>query len=312
MNAKKVWTIKDVLLWTSEYFKKNDIQSAQLNAEMIIAKVLNCSRMELYLKYDKPLNLIKRKEIRNLVKKRATHYPIQYLLGETEFYGYKFLVDEGVMIPRPETEILIDSIISYIKKTDKNNWNILDIGTGTGIIPISISKYFKNKEINMQFLAIDISDAALENAKKNIELHNIKNIKLIKSNLFENVSASLAYSDWSGTSRNWLFDIIISNPPYISDKEFEDLQKEVKDFEPKLALFGGEKGLTYYKKILQNAENFLNKKGKIFLEIGADQKFDIEKIIHQFNYKLIDSTKDYNDLYRVLIIEKINKKSGLT
>lgn len=293
MNAKKVWTIKDVLLWTSEYFKKNDIQSAQLNAEMIIAKVLNCSRMELYLKYDKPLNLIKRKEIRNLVKKRATHYPIQYLLGETEFYGYKFLVDEGVLIPRPETEILIDAVISYIKKTDKNNWNILDIGTGTGIIPISISKYFKNKEINMQFLATDISDTALENAKKNIELHNIKNIKLIKSNLFENVSAK------------WRIDIITSNPPYISDNEFEDLQKEVKDFEPKLALFGGEKGLTYYKKILQNAEKFLNKKGKIFLEIGADQKFDIEKIILNFDYKLIDIIKDYNDLYRVLIIEKI-------
>ncbi|MCK4357978.1 MAG: peptide chain release factor N(5)-glutamine methyltransferase [Candidatus Cloacimonetes bacterium] len=296
MNAKKVWTIKDVLLWTSEYFKKNDIQSAQLNAEMIIAKVLNCSRMELYLKYDKPLNLIKRKEIRNLVKKRATHYPIQYLLGETEFYGYKFLVDEGVMIPRPETEILVDAVISYIKQSNNDQWNILDIGTGTGIIPISINKYFENKEVNMHFLATDISEIGLENAKKNIELHNIKNIKPIKSNLFENVSTK------------WRIDIITSNPPYISDKEFEDLQKEVKDFEPKLALFGDEKGLTYYKKILQNAENFLNKNGKIFFEIGANQKDDMEKIIHHFDYKLIDIIKDYNDLYRVLIIEKINKK----
>ena len=296
MNAKKVWTIKDVLLWTSEYFKKNDIQSAQLNAEMIIAKVLNCSRMELYLKYDKPLNLIERKEIRNLVKKRATHYPIQYLLGETEFYGYKFLVDEGVMIPRPETEILVDAVISYIKQSNNDQWNILDIGTGTGIIPISIYKYFKNKEINMQFLAIDISETALENVRKNIAFHKIKNIQIVKSNLFENLTDGMK------------FDIIISNPPYISAKEMESLQKEIREYEPKTALLGGENGLIYYQNILEKADNFLNQYGKVFFEIGANQKDDMEKIIHHLDYKLIDIIKDYNDLYRVLIIEKINKK----
>lgn len=287
---KEIWTAKDVLLWTSNYFKKNEILSAQLNAEMIIAKVLNCSRMELYLNYDKLLNPEEREEIRNLVKKRATHYPLQYLLGETEFYGYKFLVDEGVLIPRPETEILVDTVISYIKQSNKNNWNVLDIGTGTGIIPISISKYFSNTQNKILFVATDISKTALENAKKNIELHHIQNIQLIQSDTSKGLSGK--------------FDIIISNPPYISDKEFEYLQKEVKDFEPKLSLFGGVKGLTYYKKILQNAENFLNKDAKIFFEIGANQKEDMEKVIHEFNYKIIDIIKDYNDLYRVLVLEK--------
>jgi len=287
---KEIWTVKDVLLWTSNYFKKNEILSPQLNAEMIIARVLNCSRMELYLNYDKLLSPKEREEIRNLVKKRATHYPLQYLLGETEFYGYKFLVDEGVLIPRPETEILVDTVISYIKQSNKNNWNVLDIGTGTGIIPISISKYFSNTQNKILFVATDISKTALENAKKNIELHHIQNIQLIQSDTSKDLSGK--------------FDIIISNPPYISEKQFQNLQKEVKNFEPKLALFGGEKGLTYYQKILQNAENFLNKDGKIFFEIGANQKEDMEKIIHEFNYKIIDIIKDYNDLYRVLVLEK--------
>ena len=287
---KEIWTVKDVLLWTSKYFKKNEILSSQLNAEMIIAKVLNCSRVELYLNYDKLLNPKEREEIRNLVKKRATHYPLQYLLGETEFYGYKFLVDEGVLIPRPETEILVDTVISYIKQSNKNNWNVLDIGTGTGIIPISISKYFSNTQNKILFVATDISKTALENAKKNIELHHIQNIQLIQSDTSKDLSGK--------------FDIIISNPPYISEKQFQNLQKEVKNYEPKSALFGGEKGLTYYKKILQNAENFLNKDAKIFFEIGANQKDDMEKIIHKFNYKIIDSIKDYNNLYRVLVLEK--------
>lgn len=287
---KEIWTVKDVLLWTSNYFKKNEIQSSQLNAEMIIARVLNCSRMELYLNYDKLLNPKEREEIRNLVKKRATHYPLQYLIGETEFYGYKFFVDEGVLIPRPETEILVDAVISYIKQSNKNNWNVLDIGTGTGIIPISISKYFSNTQNKILFTATDISKTALENAEKNIELHHIQNIQLILSDTSKDLSGK--------------FDIIISNPPYISEKQFQNLQKEVKNFEPKLALFGGEKGLTYYQKILQNAENFLNKNGKIFFEIGANQKEDMEKVIHEFNYKIIDIIKDYNDLYRVLVLEK--------
>ncbi|MEA3476169.1 MAG: peptide chain release factor N(5)-glutamine methyltransferase [Candidatus Cloacimonadota bacterium] len=287
---KEIWTVKDVLLWTSNYFKKNEIQSSQLNAEMIIARVLNCSRMELYLNYDKLLNPKEREEIRNLVKKRATHYPLQYLIGETEFYGYKFFVDEGVLIPRPETEILVDAVISYIKQSNKNNWNVLDIGTGTGIIPISISKYFSNTQNKILFTATDISKTALENAEKNIELHHIQNIQLILSDTSKDLSGK--------------FDIIISNPPYISEKQFQNLQKEVKNFEPKLALFGGEKGLTYYQKILQNAENFLNKNGKIFFEIGANQKEGMEKIIHEFNYKIIDIIKDYNDLYRVLVLEK--------
>jgi release factor glutamine methyltransferase len=292
---KEIWTIKDVLLWTSNYFKKNEILSPQLNAEMIMAKVLNCSRMELYLNYNKLLNPKEREEIRNLVKKRATHYPLQYLLGETEFYGYKFFVDEGVMIPRPETEILVDAVTSYIKKSKNNHWQILDIGTGTGIIPISLSKHFSDTENDIQFLAVDISESALQNAKKNIEFHKIKNIKLLQSDLFKEVSG--------------IFDIIISNPPYIAEAETENLQKEVKEYEPKSAILGGENGLQYYKMILEEAPDYLKKDGKIFFEIGAYEKNHLEKIITELAFKIIDIVKDYNNLYRVLILEKV-KENG--
>ena len=288
-NINKVWTVKDVLFWTSDYFTEKDIPSPHLNAELLIAHVLECSRLDLYLKYDKPLAEKKLSNIKKLIKSRASHYPIQYLLGSTEFYGISFFVEEGVLIPRPETEILVDAVISYIKESSQNTWSLMDIGTGSGNIPVSISNSFKDSEKDIHILATDISEIALQLAKKNIDVLSIENISLLHSDIFDKITGT--------------FDCIISNPPYISEKEFKELPKEIKDHEPREALFAKEDGLEFYDKILQNAGKYLKKDGRIFFEIGAYQKKGLSKLAEQYNCKIIDTEKDYNDFDRVLILK---------
>lgn len=286
IDRKRVWSVKDVLQWTANYFREYGIQSPQLNAEMIIGNVLGCRRIDLYLNYDKPLSNDERGKIRTLVKKRTQHFPMQYLLGQTEFYGYKFLIEEDVFIPRPETETLVDAIITYIKESGKNFWEILDIGTGTGIIPITLCLHFQNSPVSISCLAVDCSDPSLHNARKNVEYHHLDGIVLRKSNLFENVEGK--------------FDLIVSNPPYIPTDEISSLEKEVRDYEPRIALDGGKDGLEYYNQILKDAKPYLNQDGKIFVEISPTLSEKLEELGNQYGFKIIDRRKDYNHLYRVI------------
>lgn len=288
-NMYKVWTIKSILDWTSNHFAKKNISSPRLNAELILSNVLKCPRIDLYLKYNQILQENKLSKIRDLIKKRATHYPLQYLLGETEFYGHRFFVDENVLIPRPETEILVDKLIEYIKNNKVAN--ILEIGTGTGIISITISLYFRDKGTNFQITATDISDDALQNAKKNIIYHNITNINLVRSNLFDSVKGK--------------YDLIFSNPPYISEQDLRILDKEITEFEPHIALIGGIVGTEYYQNILLSASQYINGHSKIFFEIGSEQSKALKHIAKNAGFRIIDIFKDYNSKDRVALLEKI-------
>ncbi|HEX37366.1 MAG TPA: peptide chain release factor N(5)-glutamine methyltransferase [Candidatus Cloacimonetes bacterium] len=289
-QGNKTWTVKDVLFWTSDYFTEKEISSPHLNAELLIAHVLDCSRLDLYLKYDKPLSDAERETIKNLIKKRITHYPLQYILGEVEFYGNALKVEEGVLIPRPETELLIDSVLTYIKENARSEWKLLDIGTGSGNIPISLSIALSKSNVNINITASDISEKSLSIAQKNSEIYDLKNITFIQSNLFDNINGN--------------FNCIISNPPYISEQEFPNLPVEIKDFEPKLALLAQHNGLEFYDKILQDVGKHLDKDGVIFFEIGASQKQDVSSLAERYNFKIIDSKKDYNDFDRVLVLSK--------
>lgn len=291
-NEIQIWTIKKVLLWTSSYFDEKGIQSPKFNAECILAKVLGSSRLDLYLDFDKQLSASKLSEIKKLIKKRASFYPLQYLLGETEFYGHKFIVNDSVFIPRPETELLIDEVIEHLEASKRKEWKILEIGTGTGIIPISIYKHFQNSDIAISITATDISKHVPENFQTNLDFHNISNINFVLSDLFQNLSDK--------------YDIIISNPPYISPEEIEKLPEEVKDHEPNTALDGGKKGLEIYRQILFEAPQYLKENGTIFFEIGADQKKDLSKIVCQTDFTIIKTKLDFNDLDRVLTIKRKN------
>lgn len=294
-----------------------NIEEADIKLKILIEYVFKISKEKLILKYKDEINNKKVEEFRNLLKKLENGIPIQYIINNQEFMGLNFYVDEDVLIPQPDTEVLVEEVIKYcnelrnnepedketnkdykeniekepiINKEDKNinkkTIKILDLCTGSGIIGISIYKYLENVEI----YASDISQKALNIAEKNTNLNNAK-INFINSDMFENIHIKD-------------FDIIVSNPPYIESKVIKSLSKEVQN-EPKLALDGGEDGLKFYRSILENANDYLRKNGAIFLEIGYEQKEKIEEILKSYKiYKETKCIKDFGGNNRVIIIKK--------
>ena len=294
-----------------------NVEDADIKLKILIEYVFKISKEKLILKYKDEINDKKVEEFRKLLKKLENGIPIQYIINNQEFMGLNFYVDENVLIPQPDTEILVEEVIKYcnelrnnesedketnkdykeniekepiINKEDKNinkkTIKILDLCTGSGIIGISIYKYLENVEI----YASDISQKALNIAEKNTNLNNAK-INFINSDMFENIHIKD-------------FDIIVSNPPYIESKVIESLSKEVQN-EPKLALDGGEDGLKFYRCILENAKDYLRKNGAIFLETGYDQKEKIEEILKSYKiYKETKCIKDFGGNNRVIIIKR--------
>ncbi|OQY08712.1 MAG: protein-(glutamine-N5) methyltransferase, release factor-specific [Fusobacteriia bacterium 4572_132] len=283
----KIYKLLDILKWSTEFLKKNGIEQARLDAEYLIASVLGKKRLDLYLNYEKPLSIKEREEIKKLLIKRGKNkIPLQYILGYEEFYGYKFEVNENVLIPRPETELLVEQCLEKIKEIKEPK--ILDIGTGSGAIAISIAK----QRLDTKVLAVDIQEKALEVAKRNKTLNKAENIKFVKSDMFENVN----YSE---------FDLIVSNPPYIKEEEYNQLMAEVKEHEPKSALLAEENGLYFYINITKNAKYYLKKGGILAFEIGYNQGKEVKEILQKNGYEKIRIIKDYSKNDRIIIGEKI-------
>lgn len=213
--------------------------------------------------------------------KREQNYPLQYIFGKWEFYGLELNVSESALIPRFETEILVDEILKLNCKKNK----ILDIGTGTGAISLALANNLNNSNI----LGIDISEEALVLANKNKEKLNLKNVKFLKSNLFENIKEK--------------FDLIVSNPPYIDKEEIKTLEKEL-SFEPFNALYGGEDGLYFYREIIKNAKNFLENNGVLAFEIGYNQMDIICEMLETYDFEVILKMKDFAGFDRIVIGRK--------
>lgn len=243
--------------------------------------LLNTSKSGVLLRSSELLEPEISKKLDTILKKYDEGYPLQYALGEWEFYGLTFKVDERALIPRFETEIIVDYIINA--SWTKNN--ILDIGTGTGAIALSLGKNLNQSNI----LASDIKDEALSLAKENKERLNISNVSFIKSDLFKEIFGK--------------FDIIISNPPYINETDYDSLDKRLY-YEPKSALFAEENGLYFYKRIVREAKNYLIDGGRLIFEIGYDQKKSLFNLLNEFDFKNIECIKDYNNFDRFIIAEK--------
>jgi len=254
-------------------------------AELVLTHVLNCDRLSLYLNKGAVLDKEQSAQVAKIFQRRIGKEPLQYILGKCEFMGLELKIDKRALIPRPETEILVESAINELKTAGNLCPKVFDLGTGSGCIAISIARLFPKATV----WAADISEAALELAKENAGLHNVK-IKFLLSDLFSGL-------------KDKRFDLIISNPPYISTSEFCGLAKEI-SFEPELALKAGIDGLDFYRRIIKFAGLYLNDHGLLALEMGMNQAGLIEGMLEKEKYSDIKIIKDYNNIERVIIARK--------
>ena len=278
-----------------QYLEKNDIEESKLIAEIVFSHILNIDRMMLFTKYRDDIEDEKIEKIRYFIQKIGREkFPVQYLLNEQEFYKRKFYVDKGVLIPRQDTEILVEKMIDILKtKISKNQVHpkILDIGVGSGIIGITAALEVESSYV----LGVDISEKALETAQKNKEILKVSNIKFLKSDLFENVEFKQ-------------FDMIVSNPPYISLNEVGIMSDDTLLHEPSEALFAENDGLYFYYEICQKASDYLADFGYLLFEISYKQGKNVAKIMASSGFKNIEVVKDLAGLDRVVIGQKIINK----
>ncbi len=256
-----------------------NIQDYKAEAEWLVALSLKIKRSEVYQEFE-----VDKKQLKifnKALKRRKRGEPLAYIFKSANFYGYDFYVNKNVLIPRPETEELVHFALMNIKKETK----VLDIGTGSGAIAITIAK-----ETNAKVTAVVISKKAFRVAKKNAKINQI-NVRFLQSNIFSKL-------------RNEKFNVIISNPPYITKDAYQGLDKTVKDFEPKLALVGGDDGLKFYKEIIENAHKYLEDDGKIYFEIGYDQAEVVKSLLVKNGYKNVQSKKDLYGNDRIVYAEK--------
>lgn len=260
-------------------------------AELLFTGILDCSRLDLYLNKNLHLDKDKSAFISSALKRRISGEPIEYILGKTEFMGLEFKVTPDVFIPRPETEILVETVMkySYGVQCIAHSAEILDLGTGSGCIAVSLAKFLPNSKIS----ALDISIGTLKLAQYNASLNNVSDkISFMHSDLFAQYAI-----------RNAQYDIIVSNPPYIPTSEIDTLRPEIK-YEPRIALNGGKDGLDFYRKIISQAPDYLREGSFLIMEMGFNQCMRIKEILNASGkFEIIDVVKDYNDIDRVIVAQ---------
>ena len=275
-------TLLEVLQSATAYFTKHKLENPRLNAEHLIAHVLKMSRLELYLEFETKLNEQELAQLREMVKRRAQGEPLQHLLGTVEFCGQTFLCDKRALVPRPETEELTELLIAAWEWRIGRG-KIIDVGTGSGIIAVSLAKAFPDAKV----FAVDISDDALALARENANRLGLsERIQFWKGDLLENLDER--------------FDLIVANLPYVSMKDRQSLAREVLH-DPEVALFAGEKGDELVRKLIEQAPSHLNPGGLLALEIGINQAEELAEFLRLKNYHDIEAKKDYSSTPRFLL-----------
>lgn len=275
--------IKQVLACGVEILRQSNIQNPLFEAQLILSKHLKIDRLHIMTNPQQKVDSQVISAYLEDINKRLNGMPTQYITGIQEFMSLPFKVDASVLIPRPETEILVEEVIKRIDNS--KYYNILDIGTGSGCIAISIAKYIEDCTV----YSVDISDDALKIAQYNAEINNVEHkVNFLKGNVFEPFN-----------EEKELFDIIVSNPPYISTHIIQSLDICVKDYEPLIALDGGIDGLKFYRQIISESGGFMKLGGIIFFEIGYDQSSFVTKLLQEYNFDDITIIKDLAGLDRV-------------
>ncbi|MEW6189258.1 MAG: peptide chain release factor N(5)-glutamine methyltransferase [Actinomycetota bacterium] len=279
--------VRDALKLVASRLKKHGVEGARLEAELLLQHILNLSRADLYLYSDRFLTTWEKAFLREAIQHRIQGMPIQYIIGWQAFRHLNLRVRPGVFIPRPETELLVEQVIDVAKSMVKP-LTIVDVGTGSGAIALTIAHEVPQARVH----ALDISERALKLAEENARLHNLEDkIIFVRSELFENLDPNLLEE----------VDIIVSNPPYIREKEIEKLPKEIRDFEPRPALSGGIDGLKIHKRIIADSPRYLREGGFLALEVGFDQAQKVSEILHgSGNFEDIRVLRDYSGMDRVV------------
>ena len=286
------WTIARLLNWTTSYFKAHTIDSPRLTAEILLSHVLDLKRIELYLRFDQPLISSELADFKTLIKRRLLREPVAYIAGSKEFWSKDIVVTRDVLIPRPDTECLVETSLALLpENVNSESRRIIELGTGSGALIIALA----SERPGHVFYASDDSLKALEVAKTNARRHQLDNkIAFFAGNWLSSLSADKTR-----------FDMIISNPPYIPTNKINNLAPEIYEYEPLAALDGGMDGLDSIKQIIHSAHHFLNKNGFLILEMGYDQKTAIQAIVNTCGYyEDITFTKDLGGNDRVVRMSK--------
>ncbi len=280
---EQVWTIGRVVRWAADDFRSKGIESPRLEAELLLAHVLGVDRMRILLDQDRPLTPEELARYREVIKRRRAREPVAYIRGEREFYGRVFRVDARVLIPRPDTEILVETALRRTQHLSMSG-RMLDLCTGSGCVATT----FALERPTWQVTGTDLSEGAIEVARDNAHrLGAIWNVRWLVGDLFEPV----------GDER---FDLITANPPYIPLGEAEELSPDIRDYEPHISLFGGADGFAITSRIIDEAPRHLRRRGILALEIGAGQADEVVALFEKAGFVEVERTRDYGNHERVV------------
>jgi len=284
-------TIRNSLKLAIEILKKSEIEFPEINADTLLAYVLSCDRTKLYTNPDDVIDDADFVRYKEIINRRSHHVPLQYITQRVEFMSLDFAVDERVLIPRPETEILVETVLNKAQSNDFSDKSIiiLEIGTGSGNIAVSLAKYLSTAKVYTSDISLD----ALSLAKENIQRHEVADkVHLLHGDFFD------VFSKYAEKER---IDFIVSNPPYLSESEWSELEPEVKDHEPLQALVGGEDGLSFYRRIIKDAIDWLKPGGHLVVETGETQANSIIKLMqNRLHYCDIEIIKDLQGIERII------------
>ena len=284
-EKKQVWRIIELIKWGEDYFKRHKFDSPKQEIEWLLCDLLDYKRVDLYINFEQKVPNDKLAILKKWIKKRLKRMPLQYITGVTEFYGNKYFLNDDVLIPRPETERLVDISLECVNKLQHPR--ILEVGTGSGCISISIALIRSDAKV----LSIDISQNALNKAQENSDYHKTKNVNFLKLDFLKEIPSER-------------FDIIVSNPPYIPLEEMKNIMIDVKEYEPEIALTDYIDGLRFYERFAELGPKILKKEGWMVLEVGTNNHPEkVAKVFHSKGYNNIELVSDYNNDKRVLKVK---------
>lgn len=285
----KVWTVRELMKVSIDLLQKKGFEETRLNVELLLAHALKCQRIQLYTGFDKPLTREEIGQFRRLVERRLNREPLQYIVGAAGFMGLQFRVDQRVLIPRPETETLVEQVMLLCNNEEKSGVrSILEIGTGSGNIAVSLAKFVRNAKVT----SIDISPEAIEVAELNAKVHEVEEkVDFRVLDVFAPVDQLLLKR----------FDVVVSNPPYGSQDEWEQFQLEIRKYEPRMATTDGRDGFDFYRRITELAPYLLTDGGALAYEVGFGQADEVRRLMSEAGFLNIYVVPDLQHVPRVVI-----------